>query len=134
MSTRSPKLRGGMRFSSPALVGSWSSPRGAGCHPLSLFLLGQSQSRAVHKSFDEGGRRGTEHADAPGVGQEQQPRRMREDVRHQQSCLLVTGTERLGGIGDRMHGQFKARIEDFIAFPAETVRLHAAAKQIEAEI
>src|SRR5260370_40829180 len=33
-----------------------------------------------------------------------------------------------------MQCQFKGRIEDFIAFLAETVRLHAAAEQIKAEI
>ena len=33
-----------------------------------------------------------------------------------------------------MHSQFKGRIEDLIAFLTEAVRLHATAKQIEAEI
>src|SRR3954469_14855558 len=59
---------------------------------------------------------------------------MREDVRRQKSRLLLVGTKGLGSFGDRAQGQFKRRIEDLIAFLAEAAGLHAAAKQVKAEI
>ena len=59
---------------------------------------------------------------------------MGENIRHQRSCFLAPGVESLRSVGDRLHGRFQCRIEHVIAFLAEAMGLHAAAKQIEAEI
>src|SRR5882724_894029 len=59
---------------------------------------------------------------------------MREDIRHQRSGFLAPGAESLRGGGDRLHRRSQCCIEDIVAFLAETLWLHAAAKQVEAKI
>jgi len=59
------------------------------------------RDRALDVAFHQVRRRSAEHADAAGVGQQQQPCGMREGIHHQQFRFHASGAESLGSVGDR---------------------------------
>src|SRR5579884_534715 len=75
-----------------------------------------------------------EHADAMRMREQQKPCRMRESIDREHARVFPFCAQFLGRVGNRLQRGGERCVQLLVAFLAEAVRLHPAAKEIEAEI